>query len=367
MFVVPTPHRAWTLPNSHSFSLHSPRLKNGREHENFADSLSCKAVIDEKIHFPCLKDEVKSSSENLNFSSSKELYSLAETLCRVADSEENALLRLKKCVSTEKSSEEEEENKQMTLQRYSVTELDYSTALSRLIKCEEKALMLEAENRGLKDYMLTLDANLLSLTQAITRLQTLIQAQQRVIQSYPFTQTSKKRSIQELETREERPEKKLKVSKDTINNTSKSSTTKETVSYIGIHDIRQRIPWKLNSGYVIHALLCCALNQIGAHINLDSKNVLTGITVKSYSLLKSCCLFLIHSVLCKKSKSNDTSSWDKSLRQHWFEGWSSRDEFVAVVKDLKKETLNELLEGHTLLSEPEKMYLISKVQSQQQS
>eukprot|EP01125_Pyxidicula_operculata_P015712 TRINITY_DN535_c0_g1_i1.p1 TRINITY_DN535_c0_g1~~TRINITY_DN535_c0_g1_i1.p1 ORF type:complete len:297 (-),score=32.75 TRINITY_DN535_c0_g1_i1:349-1239(-) len=133
---------------------------------------------------------------------------------------------------------------------------------------------------------------------------------------------------------------------------------------IALHEVRKKIPWKLNSGYVIHALLCCALNDLGCEFTKDNSGKLTTLRITSYWVVKSCCIFLIRNVLCKKAKSNDTSTWDKTLKQHWFDGWVAKEVFEASIKDNKKQALNSLMEGHELLSPDEKRGLLIVVESE---
>lgn len=127
--------------------------------------------------------------------------------------------------------------------------------------------------------------------------------------------------------------------------------------------IRRRIPGKLNSGYVIHSLLCCALNNLGATYVYDTEGNIDGICVTSYWLLKSCCLFITNTILQKRIKTTDHGTWDKSLKQHWFTGWCTQESFLAKSKEDKKEKLNELSEGHEQLTQDERAALLVKVHS----
>eukprot|EP01125_Pyxidicula_operculata_P007117 TRINITY_DN2427_c0_g1_i1.p1 TRINITY_DN2427_c0_g1~~TRINITY_DN2427_c0_g1_i1.p1 ORF type:complete len:356 (+),score=62.26 TRINITY_DN2427_c0_g1_i1:314-1381(+) len=131
---------------------------------------------------------------------------------------------------------------------------------------------------------------------------------------------------------------------------------------LDLQKIRRRIPERLNSGYVIHALLCSSLNGLGADIIKDEKGMIERIHITSFWKLKNYCIFIIKNVLRKKTSVSCSSNWDKTLRQRWFEGWTQKESFVVAPKDDRKMVISDLLQGHSVMTEEEKRALSEQVQ-----
>eukprot|EP01125_Pyxidicula_operculata_P005442 TRINITY_DN1932_c0_g1_i2.p1 TRINITY_DN1932_c0_g1~~TRINITY_DN1932_c0_g1_i2.p1 ORF type:complete len:173 (+),score=13.15 TRINITY_DN1932_c0_g1_i2:458-976(+) len=121
---------------------------------------------------------------------------------------------------------------------------------------------------------------------------------------------------------------------------------------------RKHIPERLQSGYVIHAFLFCALNGFGATIELD-RYMIESIQITSYWDLKFYCLFIIKRILKKKQGVTSLSDWDKSLRQRWFNGWVQKERFFVKPKTGRELVTSQLVFDHKRLSDTQRKKFLS--------
>jgi len=245
--------------------------------------------------------------------------------------------------------------------------IDGATAcgvMERLRDCEEKSNVLMSDHLHFANCLMRMENNLRNLGRTIKNIETMCMSHQNSLDLMQKSLEMDGDGDDMVDLEENKKKRKRDFDTDDDDSPPNKKLKLDIPNSTGIKEIRQKIPWRLNSGYVIHALLCCAKNKLGCSLIQNEYGMISNIFVSSLSYLKICCIYIVKNILCKKVNSIDTSTWDKTLKQHWFDGWiSSKNSFTAVVKTDKIHDVNELSSGHIELSETEKESLLSLISS----